>query len=218
MQINNWRSCVVIALGLVLTCLAPSYGQVTATATMTAVPDSGNYDYTITLHNTGSSNIETFWFAWLPGYDFLTSYPTVTKTPTNWTTYIESGYYGGYSIEFFDTGSSSPLASGQSSSAFQFTSPDSPDVLNAMDPIIGYYPTTFSYVYQGAAQASPFNTINSIPIAAVPEPSSFILAFIGCLAIGSTWRRAAANHGRLDGCAGGCGRAMSPSGIGQKIY
>ena len=190
MIISNGFSCVLIALVLILASLAPAYGQVSATATMTAVPDGGNYDYTITLHNTGSSNIETFWFAWLPGYDFLTSYPTVTSTPTNWTTFIESGYYGGYSIEFYDTGNGAPLAPGQSSSAFQFTSADSPAVLAANDPILGYYPTTFSYLYQGAAQASAFATINSIPITLAPEPSSLVLAFIGCVVIGSTWRRA----------------------------
>jgi len=183
MLIVKWLGCVSMALTLILTRLAPAYGQVSATATMTAVQDGANYDYTVTLHNAGSSNIETFWFAWLPGYDFLTSYPAVTKTPTNWTTFIESGYYGGYSIEFYDTGSSSPLSPGQSSSAFQFTSADSPAVLAANDPIFGYYATTFSYVYQGAAQASAFGTIGSIPVTPVPEPSSIGLAVIGLIAI-----------------------------------
>jgi hypothetical protein len=169
---------------------------------MTAVPDGRNYDYTITLHNTGTANIETFWFAWLPGYDFLTSNPTVTKAPTNWTTFVESGYYGGYSIEFYDTGSSSPLSPGQSSSAFKFTSPDSPAVLNALDPILHFYPTTFSYAYQGAAEVTPSVTINSIPITTVPEPSGLIIAAIGMSALlvarstgrapgrSSAWRRA----------------------------
>ena len=180
MRIGNCLSYISIALVLVLTGLAPTYGQVSATATMTAVPDGGNYDYTITLNNTGTSNIEVFWFAWLPGYDFLTSSPTVTKTPTNWTTFVESGgYYGGYSIEFYDTGSTSPLAPDRSSSAFQFTSPDSPSILSANDPIFGYYPTTFSYVYQGAALASPSATINGIPITTVAEPSSVILLAFG---------------------------------------
>src|SRR5262245_38588813 len=119
------RTCAVVFALLVIAPVAPALGAISATATMTAVPDGANYDYTITLHNTGTTNIESFWFAWLPGYDFLTSNPTITKTPTNWTTFIESGYYGGYSIEFYDNGTSSPLAAGQSTSLFQFASPDS---------------------------------------------------------------------------------------------
>jgi hypothetical protein len=163
--------------------LAPSaFAQVSATATMTASANpSGDYHYTIDLTNNGTENIETFWFGWLPGLDFLTSYPTATQTPDNWTTYVESGYYGGYSLEFYDSGTSSPLTPGQSTSAFQFDSPDSPDVLSQNDPIYGYYPATFSYLYDGTAEESDSGIINSIPItvATTPEPASLVIVGLG---------------------------------------
>src|SRR5262249_24770153 len=80
---------------------------------------------------------------------------------------------------FYDTGSSSPLAAGQTSTAFQFTSPDSPALLAANDPIFGFYPTTYSFVYQGVAEGSPGAVIQSIPITTVPGPTSLILAAFG---------------------------------------
>jgi hypothetical protein len=171
-------------LAIILAGAAGALGQVSGTATMTAVADGkGGYDYTVDLTNTGTENIETFWFGWQPGYDFLTSNPTVTKTPTNWTTYVESGYYGGNSIEFYDTSSSSPLAPGKSSAAFQFDSPDSPAVLSGLDPIFHYYPATYSYLYSGTAQASDAGIINSIPITtAVPEPTSFVMLGLSAVA------------------------------------
>jgi hypothetical protein len=181
---NHQIKC--LCLGIVLCFLGwKTAFAVSGNATMTAVADGSDYDYTITLKNNGlTGNIETFWFGWLPGVDLLTSSPTVTKTPMNWTNYVESGYYGGYSIEFYDTGTSSGLAPGQSSSEFQFTSPDSPSVLQGLDPVYGYYTETYSYVYQGQAEASSSNIITSIPISVVPEPPTFLLAVLGVLIFG----------------------------------
>jgi hypothetical protein len=190
MRIHKRFNPSCFAAALVIAYGAKALGAVSANATMTAVPDGANYDYTVTLHNTGTTSIESFWFAWLPGYDFLTSNPTITKTPTNWTTFIESGYYGGYSIEFYDTGTSSPLAAGQSSNLFQFTSADSPAVLAHNDPIFGAYATTYSFVYQGVAESSPGAVIPSIPITTVPEPTSFVLAAIAA-ALLLVWRNRA---------------------------
>jgi hypothetical protein len=169
--VRLWGTLVVLFASV------PAAMAITASATMTATPNGSNYDYVISLHNTGFVGaIETFWFAWLPGYDLLTSQPTVTGTPTNWTSFVEAGYYGGYSIDFYDTGTSSAIGSGQSSSEFKFTSPDSPSVLQGLDPVYGYYPETFSYVYQGTAEISVGNTIQNIPITLVPEPAACVLA------------------------------------------
>src|SRR5262249_43615699 len=102
---------------------------------------------------------------------------------TNWSSFVEAGTYGGYSIDFYDSGTSSPIGMGQSSSAFKFTSPDSPAVLQGYDPVYGYYPETFSYIYQGAAEASNPGTISNIPITVVPEPATCVLALSGLLGL-----------------------------------
>ena len=145
--------------------------------------------YTISLHNTGTTNIDTFWFSWLPNnYDFLPSVPTPTGMPANWANFVETGYYGS-SIEFYDTGSS-PIGPGQTNSAFKFLSPDSPATLSGNGSF--GLPATYSYVY-AAAPAGPgqdpvggSSVLFSIPITTVPEPASLALAAMGgaaCLMI-----------------------------------
>jgi hypothetical protein len=178
--------CVGLAWALLVTSATPANAQVSATASMTATPDGTKWDYDITVHNTGVTNIETFWFAWLPGYDYLPSNPTVTGTPTSWTTFIEGG--PPYSIEFYDPGLSNPLTPGSSSSAFKFTSHDSPTTLSTGSGFAGL-PDTYSYVYSGVAEASSANILFSIPITTVPEPSSIVLACMGGLAGLMAWRR-----------------------------
>ena len=42
-----------------------------ASATITATPDGENWQYSIKLVDTGSTTVGTFWFAWVPGEDFL---------------------------------------------------------------------------------------------------------------------------------------------------
>jgi hypothetical protein len=177
--------CVFV---LLIAGAAPAFAQISASATMTATPNGANWDYDITLHNTGSVNIETFWFAWIPGYDYLPSSPTVTGTPTSWTTFIENlPNTNRYSIEFYDTGTSNPLTSGNSSSAFQFTSPDSPTTLQGSGTF--GLPDTYSYIYSGPGESGSLNTIFQIPITTVPEPASFVLAGLGGLAGLMAWRR-----------------------------
>lgn len=162
-----------------------------ATGSVSAVPDGpGNYLYTITLNNTGTTNIDTFWFAWLPdNYDFLTSVPTPTNMPGNWTSYVETGYYGS-SIQFYDT-AGSPILPGHSSSAFQFTSPDAPSVVAGDNPMFGL-PETYSYVYANQP-AGPLedptgtsSVIFSMPVA-TPEPAS--LAMVGLVGVSLLARR-----------------------------
>ena len=100
----------LIALATIMLGADAAFAQVSATAAITAAADGPNkFLYTINLHNTGTANIETFWFSWLPdNYDFLPSLPTVTNKPANWTSVIESGVYG-KSIEFYNNGASSPI-------------------------------------------------------------------------------------------------------------
>jgi hypothetical protein len=179
--------CGVFAL--IFVGAAPAFGGISFTATMTAAPDGPNYNYTITLNNsnTSTNNIETFWFAWIPGYDYLPSQPTVTQMPANWTTFIEH-LSSPYSIEFYDTGTSDPITPGNSSSAFKFTSPDSPTTLATGTGFAGL-PDTYSYVYSGPGESGTLNTIFSIPITTVPEPASIVLAGLGGLAGLMMWRK-----------------------------
>lgn len=170
-----------------------AHAGVSATGSVVGVPDGpGNFLYTVTLHNTGTTNIDTFWFGWLPdNYDFLTSVPTPTNAPTNWTSFVENDPYGS-SIEFYDT-ASSPITPGNSSSSFQFTSPDDPSVVAGDNSYWGF-PETYSYVYAGEPAgpgqdpAAAGSFIFSMPVSA-PEPTSVALIGLGAMTLLSRRRR-----------------------------
>ena len=114
---------------LALLCLSgqAAHAGIVATATFTDTQASSEYSYDITLKNTGTTNIGTFWFAWVPGANFMSVSPTGVVSPSGWSANPESG--GGYSIQWVTT--SSLLASGSSLPGFEFQSTLSPAQLEA---------------------------------------------------------------------------------------
>jgi hypothetical protein len=55
-----------------------------ATATYTdALLSNGEYQYDLTLKNTGTTTIGTYWFAWIPGAGFLSAPPTDVMSGTS---------------------------------------------------------------------------------------------------------------------------------------
>ena len=69
---------LLIALGTASVAFAQ--GE-TGTATLSGVFNAGLYDYTITLNNTSTTPIGTFWYAWVPGGFFLPSTPASVTAP-----------------------------------------------------------------------------------------------------------------------------------------
>ena len=58
----------------------------TATATYTDTMISpGEFQYNITLNNTGTVPIGVYWFSWVPGAGFLSPTPTNRMAPSGWT-------------------------------------------------------------------------------------------------------------------------------------
>src|ERR1035437_9799570 len=147
------RSGVVsaVAIGLLMG-VAPAFAVavVSATATISSVPNGANFDYTLSLLNTGTPNSGTFWFAWtppFPEYDFLTSNPISTSQPTGWIGAPSLGIPG-YSIECYNN-TGSPIAPTQTGT-FLFTSSDTPTQLQGT--VFGFFPVTESFVYEGAPE------------------------------------------------------------------
>ncbi len=153
-----------------------------ANATLSDIASGLNYDYTIDLNNTVSSTspIETLWFAWVPGQNFLPTSPLTVQPPTGWTATITGGGPGdGYGIEFVT--STSPVTPGNSL-LFNFSSTDTPAELAGNSPAHPGTPVGTSFVYSGA----PFSGSSaSFVVQPVPEPSSFGLLLLGGLFL---WR------------------------------
>jgi hypothetical protein len=164
-------------LALILVATTPAFGQIGATATVSTPQLSAPFTYSMTLNNTGTTSIGTFWFGWVPGLDFLPTSPSSIQMPAGWSSVITGGGAGdGFAIMFNDGGTL--LASGASLSGFQFNSNDTTAQLSGNSPAHPTFKTTTSFVYSG-----PNETGSSLQfvVSVVPEPSTIVLAGIGGL-------------------------------------
>jgi hypothetical protein len=73
----------------------------TASATITATQLApAEWQYSVTLDDTGSTTVGTFWFAWVPGKDFLDTQPTNITSPSGWQEVVtHGGSNDGYVIQ-----------------------------------------------------------------------------------------------------------------------
>jgi hypothetical protein len=123
-----------------------------ASATITAIPlPSGDTQYTITLDDTGSTTIGTFWFGWVPGEDFLDTTPSSVTAPAGWTDNITNmGPNDGFAIQWIASSPSSDLQPGSSLTGFSFDSSQSPSSLFGDSKFFPGTPELTSFVYSGA--------------------------------------------------------------------
>jgi hypothetical protein len=154
------------------------HAQPNPSATLSSQPAGLNFNYTLTLDNNSPPNtpIETFWYGWVPGEDFLPTSPKSVQAPAGWTgTIMGGGPNDGFSIEF--TTSTAPLNPGNSLT-FQFQSADTPAQLAGNSPFFTTTPVGTSYVYEG----SPFLSAGGpFVVQSVPEPSTLALLLVGGL-------------------------------------
>src|SRR5207302_4845970 len=103
----------------------------------------------------GTTNIGTFWFAWLPSGDFLPSVPSAESNPTGWgSTLTGAGTSAdGTAIEW--VASSNPITPGNSLGGFDFSTTDSPAALAGNAPPAPGTPTLTPVVYSGGARSGP---------------------------------------------------------------
>jgi hypothetical protein len=117
----------------------------TATASYTdTLLSTGEYQYDITLNNTGSSPIGVYWLSWVPGAGFLSATPTSVMSPSGWTDNLTNN---GAAIMWT---SSTPLAGGGKLTGFMFDSTETPTQLAGTFMGMGTghgEPITTSYVY-----------------------------------------------------------------------
>jgi hypothetical protein len=157
---------------------------------MSAVADGANWDYTIKLTDTGTGNIGTFWFSWVPGQGYLPSLPNSFVAPTGWVATKTDGPppTDGYSIQYKESNTSFALTPGNSL-LFKFTSADSPSTLAGLSTIHAPTPIGTSTIYGGAPFSDAGDRI--VVTAAVPEPSTLTLGFLGLASLAALYRKRA---------------------------
>jgi hypothetical protein len=181
---SRWTALVAGAIcGFALISNVRAGDAATATISDTSL-GGGEFNYSITLKDTGTGNLGTFWYSWVPGEDFMPVSPTNIVAPTGWTDLITNAGSGdGFAIQFVS--SSAPLTPG-ATDTFTFTSTATPAQIAGDSPFHSTMPVDTAFVYSGA----PFSDAGfQLEVAAVPEPSSVALAACGGLVIGWMARR-----------------------------
>ena len=211
-----------------------SQTNIIASGVISDTPGTGVYDYTIALTNSSQSGsaIGSFWYAWVPGADYLSSYPISVTAPAGWTATVTGGGAGdGYGIQFVANSSSNDIQPG-SSLSFSFMSTDPPSTVEGDSQIYSGVPVGTSAVYPGAPVndgGTPFvvsATVTLASIAVTPASSSVPngatdpLTAIGTFTDNSTqnltsqvsWSSSAPSVATISGASGSQGVA---TGVGQ---
>jgi hypothetical protein len=141
-----------------ITSTAPTTALSTESASAIVVASqltATTYQYSITLKNTskgrstGTNQVGTFWYAWLPGEDLLQTSPLTVTAPVGWTdTITGGGSTDGFAIQFVST--KNPVKAGKSLKGFAFTSTDTPGQVFGNSSFFPTTPATTSEVYSGA--------------------------------------------------------------------
>ncbi len=189
---SSYTRSVFYALGtfgLLLTGSAsPASASLIATATYTVSQNSPtSWHYNLTLNDTGTTNVGTFWFAWTPGQDYMPTVPANITAPTGWiftVTGANSGTDGSAIRWVANTGSA--LTPGTSVSGFSFDSATTPAQMAGLAQYFANPPATTPVVYS----SGPFSDAGSqLVAAATPEPGSILLTLFGGMLVACRLRR-----------------------------
>jgi hypothetical protein len=147
----------------------------------------GLYEYSIYLDNNGTTNIETFFFAWVPGTGFLSALPTDVDSPTGWTGTIKPAVAGKAGIEWTTT--TDPLDPGDSLTGFSFESTETPAQLlldftgspGTGDPVT----TSTISITSGVPKAGSDYTFD---VTTTPEPGTMLLTLTGLILAAASFK------------------------------
>ena len=169
----------LIALVVLTLTNLPASASLSASATYTDTQVSpGVYQYDLTLNDTGTTTIGTFWFSWIPGAGFMSATPTNIIAPAGW---IEHTTNSGMAIQWATT--TSLLTPGGTLSGFIFDSTETPAQFAGVfgGPGLGTGdPVATAFVYVAAPLADPgFQLVATQATAEAPEPSTLALLLAG---------------------------------------
>lgn len=165
-----------LTLAAALAVSAASAHAQSAIATISGVQDGANFDYTVTLQNTGTFALNGFWYGWIQFFNDLPTDPSSANNTLGWVNSLDSN-----SIQYYNSGTGNALMPGQSAT-FTFVDSSTPTAITT-----GQSSESVAYVNDGIPDASQSEAGDSTgiitPILVVPEPSSIGLLTVGALAM-----------------------------------
>jgi hypothetical protein len=166
---------LVTTAGLAISAVSGQAQSATATISNTGM-DGSLFDYTITLHNTGTTSLDSFWYAWTLSGNNLPSAASNASSALGW---VNSNIEGPLSISWGGTAGNALAAGG--TTTFSFESAANPTAITTSpsgDSVAYVNGITFS---QGLAGDS--TGVFSPVLQTVPEPSSVGLMAAGLLGL-----------------------------------
>lgn len=154
-----------------------------AVATISEVAGAGGtFDYTINLQNTGSVDLNSFWYGWTLSGNNLPSNPSSPGNSLGWANILDAN-----SIMWQNTTSASALAPGQSAS-FTFVSTSTLAAMTTppAGESVAYTSTTIQFNQGVAGQSTPVFSPTASP---VPEPSLVALLAMGSALLAGSFKR-----------------------------
>jgi hypothetical protein len=174
-KLASFRFGLAITTAFVLSALSTKAQS--ATATISGVQSGSDYDYTITLQNTGTTQLDTFFYGW-PGFGpgSLTALPFNVGNSIGWNNVVTNG--GPFSGIVFVGSSGNALAAGKSAT-FTFSSSESPTDITTS-------PQGQSVAFVGPLYYTPGTPGVSTPafsptLVVVPESTSTTFLAVCCL-------------------------------------
>jgi hypothetical protein len=184
---NSFSRFNSVSLALAVTvCLAVSRissDAQSATATISGGPaGGGNFDYTITLKNTGGLTLNSFWYGWTLSGNNLPSSPSFATNSIGWASDLS-----GTSIMWQNTTSASGLTPG-SSATFSFLTTDNLSAITTppSGESVAYTSDTIQFSQGVSGQSSP---VFSPVVVTAPEPSALGLFAAGLPLLAVAYRR-----------------------------
>jgi hypothetical protein len=180
----------ILALAGIAVSAVSAHAQ-SASATLSDVAVSGGFDYTLTLKNTGTDNLNGLWYGWTTSGNNLPSNPSTAANSLGWVNSLDAN-----SIMYYNNGTGTQLTPG-STGTFTFFSTSTPTAITTL-------PSGFSVAYvkmelpaiDASEGVSGDSTGVFAPVlVATPEPST-----VGLLGIGSLgllvlgWRKVRVQH------------------------